>query len=69
MRKNDQKTNIRLDHWDRFGDCFGEFNSANRLCAKHCVLRLRCAIEQHQNLRIELIEDLVSAEGQLIKIQ
>lgn len=50
-------------------DCFGEYNKGNPLCAKHCALRLRCAIEQDQNMRLELIEDLVSVEGQIIKIQ
>jgi hypothetical protein len=50
-------------------DCFGEYKKGNPLCARHCALRLRCAIEQDQNMRLELIEDLVSAEGQIIKIQ
>ena len=43
-------------------DCFGSYNKNNPLCAKHCALRLRCAIEQDYNLRSELIEELVSYE-------
>ena len=50
-------------------DCFGDYKRSNPLCAKHCALRLRCAIEQDQNLRLELIEDLVTVEDQIIKIQ
>ena len=40
-------------------DCFGEYKRGNPLCSKYCALRLRCAIEQDQNLRLELIEELV----------
>ena len=72
MRKPDQKTNPSIDHfdhWDRSGDCFGEFRSTNPLCTKHCAVRLRCVIELHQNMRLEIIEDLVSAESQLVTIQ
>lgn len=50
-------------------DCFGEYRKNNPLCAKYCALRLSCAIEHDQNMRMELIEDLVSVEGQIIKIQ
>lgn len=50
-------------------DCFGEYKRSNPLCSKHCALRLRCAIEQDQILRLELIEDLVTIDGQIIKIQ
>ena len=50
-------------------DCFGDFNKNNRLCAKYCVLRLRCAIEQEQNLRSALIDELVTSEGCIGKIQ
>ena len=50
-------------------DCFGDFNKNNPLCAKHCILRLRCAIEQDQNLRSALLEELVASEKTLGKIQ
>ena len=50
-------------------DCFGDFNKNNPLCAKHCILRLRCAIEQDQNLRSALLEELVASERTLGKIQ
>ncbi len=50
-------------------DCFGDYNKKTQLCAKHCVLRLSCAIEQEQNLRMALLEELVASEGALLKIQ
>ena len=50
-------------------DCFGDFNKNNPLCAKHCILRLRCVIEQDQNLRSALLEELVASERTLGKIQ
>ncbi len=50
-------------------DCFGDYNSKNPLCAKHCALRLSCAIEQDHNIRTEILEDLVANEDGLGKIQ
>jgi hypothetical protein len=50
-------------------DCFGEYNSSDPLCLKHCVLRLRCAIEQDHNIRTEMIEELVAYDNELGKMQ
>jgi hypothetical protein len=50
-------------------DCFGDYSQTNPLCAKHCVLRLRCAIAQEQNIRMEVLSDLASFEGITITIQ
>lgn len=50
-------------------NCFGDYTKTNPLCAKHCALRLRCAIEQDQNMRMELLEDLIASESLPIKIQ
>jgi hypothetical protein len=49
--------------------CFGEFNKKNFLCKKHCVLRLKCAIEQNHNLQMEILEDLVITQDEATKIQ
>ncbi len=46
-------------------DCMGAYTKEDRQCAKYCVLRLRCAIEKEQNLRLELIEDLVMSDNEL----
>ena len=49
--------------------CLGNFNLQDPLCKKLCALNLRCAIESEKNTRIELLEDLISYNGMLIKIQ
>ncbi len=50
-------------------DCFGDYNRSNPLCAKHCVLRIRCVIEQDQNIRMELFSELVSVDGIIMNDQ
>ncbi|NNG00637.1 MAG: hypothetical protein HKM93_14725 [Desulfobacteraceae bacterium] len=42
--------------------CYGEFQIENPLCKKYCVLNIRCAIEQEQNARMEILEELVASE-------
>lgn len=58
---------------NRTGDnrtgCLGEFSGKDRICKSFCALRLRCAIEKERNLRMELLEELVSAEQLLTRIQ
>ena len=49
--------------------CLGNFNLQDPLCKKLCALNLRCAIESEKNTRIELLEDLISYNGMLIKVQ
>jgi hypothetical protein len=51
---------ISLD--DHVG-CFGNFNRKNLICKKYCALNLRCAIENEQSVRIEVLEDLMISEG------
>lgn len=50
-------------------DCFGDYSKSNRLCARYCALRLRCAIEQDQFRRMEIIEDLAAEEDPLFRMQ
>lgn len=50
-------------------DCFGDYIKTNPVCTKHCALRLRCAIEQDQISRMELLSDLASADGTIITYQ
>jgi hypothetical protein len=50
-------------------DCFGDFNKGNPLCLKHCILRLSCAIEKDQKLRMEIFEELVGSDHELSKLQ
>ena len=49
--------------------CFGEYDTTDIICKKFCALRLRCAIENDQNARMELIEDLMSYEEMNFKLQ
>lgn len=61
---------ISLDeHLDEHLGCLGNFNIQDPLCQKLCALSLRCAIEHEKNARLELLEDLISYDGMLIKIQ
>jgi hypothetical protein len=50
-------------------DCFADFNKYNPLCQKYCVLRLGCAIEKDQKLRMELFEELTGSDHELTKLQ
>lgn len=50
-------------------DCFGDYTRSNLLCTNHCVLRLRCVIEQEHNIRMEVLSDLATAENMSITIQ
>ena len=54
---------------DRHLGCFGEYDSEDGICRRLCALRLRCAIEHDQNIRLELLEDLMSYEEISTKMQ
>jgi len=54
---------------DDYLGCFGGFNTNDKVCKKLCALNLRCAIEQEQNARIELLEELVSDSSLYLKVQ
>jgi hypothetical protein len=57
------------DYYDEHIGCFGEFNIEDPVCNKLCVLSLRCAIEKDQNDRFEILEELVSTEAMITRIQ
>ncbi len=52
---------------DALLDCFGDFDKKELLCTKYCAIRLRCAVEQNYNMRIEILEDLMASEGSNVK--
>jgi hypothetical protein len=54
---------------DHLLGCFGSFSATNTVCLNRCVLNLRCAIEKDQNDRLALLEELMDANGVLLKIQ
>ena len=49
--------------------CIGEFDATDDICKKYCALKLKCAIEYHQNARLEVIEDIVASNSTFVKIQ
>jgi hypothetical protein len=53
---------------DQYVGCFGRFRKNDPICRKRCALNLRCAIEHEQNERFEILEELVSANGMVIKV-
>jgi hypothetical protein len=50
-------------------DCFGDFAMENAVCRKYCALNLMCAIEKDHNLRMELFEEMLSADGTPLRVQ
>lgn len=50
-------------------DCFGNFDIKNPICKTFCALSLRCAIDRDKNVKIDLLEDLISSSGIFSKIQ
>lgn len=64
-----RKELMRSVSLDDYLGCFGGFNINDTVCKKLCVLNLRCAIEQEQNARMELLEELVSDSSLHLKVQ
>jgi hypothetical protein len=54
---------------DDYLGCFGGFNINDTVCKKFCALSLRCAIEQEQKARVELLAEMVSDNSLLLKVQ
>lgn len=54
---------------DMYLGCFGAYQAGDAVCRKFCALRLRCAIEHEQSMRLEVLEDLVSCEEMNFTIQ
>ncbi len=50
-------------------DCYGRFDFSATLCRKFCAVRLRCAVEQSEQLKIEQLEDMIGAYEISQKIQ
>lgn len=63
-----KKSDENISFEDYLG-CFGSFNLKNSICTKFCALRLRCAIERDQKVRLELLEELASYENFFLKMQ
>jgi hypothetical protein len=50
-------------------ECIGDYDKNDPLCSNYCALRLRCAIEQDNIMRSELLEELFASEGPSVKLQ
>ena len=53
---------------DLYVGCFGNYRRSDTVCRTRCALNLRCAIEQEQSERFEILEELVSVDGMVIKV-
>ena len=60
---------LKIKMMDNYLDCYGDCNLADTVCRKYCALRLRCAIEQQEQMRIEQFEDMMSADEIQLKLQ
>jgi len=54
---------------DNYLECFGDLDLSDTVCRKYCALRLKCAIEQMEQLRMGQIEDLINFEEVPLKVQ
>jgi hypothetical protein len=54
---------------DNYVECYGDFDLSDTICRKYCALRLRCAIEQKEQFRIEQIEDMLAVNEIALKVQ
>ena len=59
----------RKENLDDHLGCFGDFNANDPVCKKLCVLNLRCIVENEENARLELLEELVTPGDLHIKLQ
>jgi len=54
---------------DQYVGCFGKFRIEDRICKQFCVLSLRCSVENERNNRMAVIEDLISSDNTLFRVQ
>jgi hypothetical protein len=54
--------------FDQYLGCFGSYRKHDIICRNRCALNLRCAIEHDRNERFEILEELVSASGMVLKV-
>lgn len=62
-----EKEKLDKIHLDDHVGCFGRFRVDNLICKRYCAISVRCAIEQDQNVRLELLEDLVASDGFMVQ--
>ncbi len=65
---------MNIEKWkstitDRHLGCFGNYESSDIICRKHCALRIRCAVECDQLIRMELWEEYSNPDVYPLKSQ
>ena len=40
-------------------DCFGEYNSENKLCSTYCAISIKCCVMQTRHPKIDILEKLL----------
>ncbi len=65
MNTNQSDRNLLDNHIG----CYGQYKPGDPVCKKLCAISLRCAAEQNRNIRVEVLEDLMSAGATILKIQ
>jgi hypothetical protein len=53
---------------DQYLDCFGRYRQNDPICRKRCALNLRCTIQRDQNEQFEILEELASSSGVMMKV-
>ncbi|MCP4114981.1 MAG: hypothetical protein GY737_06155 [Desulfobacteraceae bacterium] len=43
-------------------DCFGEFSKEDKICTTYCSYSIRCAIEQSQNPRVDILDHILTMD-------
>lgn len=64
--KNDSVAGKELD---QYLGCYGSYAAEDHICHKRCALNLRCAIDKDNHSRMELLEDLITSDGYVLKMQ
>lgn len=54
---------------DQYLECYGSYSAEDHICLKRCALSLRCAIDKDHHAQMELLEDLISSSGVILKMQ
>ena len=54
---------------DQYLGCYGSYTLEDPICLNQCALSLRCAIEKDHHSRMELLEDLMTSDGYVLKVQ
>jgi hypothetical protein len=46
--------------------CFGNYQSEDPICRRHCAICIRCAIERDQAIYLEILEEAAASDDLLL---